>query len=75
MGATQSQALSGGITHDPVFPPFAEDVVKQGNDGTFEVTIVIPDSTSPHGVSSTCEVSGTLDRPAVLWQSFVLRKE
>ena len=75
MGATQSQALSGGITHDPIFPPFADAVVKQKSDGTYEVTIVIPDATTPHGVSSTCEVRGTLDRPIVLWQHFVFSKD
>jgi hypothetical protein len=74
MGATQSQTLSGGITYDPIFPPFADAVVKLRSDGTFEVTIVVPDPTTPHGVSSTCEVSGTLDKPIIFWQHFIINK-
>jgi hypothetical protein len=74
MGATQSQTLSGGIIYEPVFPPFADAAVKLRSDGTFEVTIVVSYLQIPHGVSSTCEVSGTLDKPIIFWQHFVTNK-
>jgi len=71
MGAVQSQTFSRGTTHDPHFPSFTNSAVTSRGDGSYLVTIVIPQPSAPKGVSSTCEVVGTADDPTVLWQGFV----